>query len=297
MKKKTLTQVPLEVLVHLRYLYQDKGIRGKEILKMYPKLSKVTIYWHPKKLLADKTVDKRKHNHGKPRRISPWDKHLILHQTHILREQYGSFMIKRLRVTTEVKKDVSDKTVRHVLHGAGYRFLHSKKKGLLKKHDLKKRHKFAQKVAKMLTNKFWEEGISFYIDAAGFQDKHNPHVQARPIQTMTWWLKNEGWHPDCSAKGSYMGSGGRAAIFIVAIAHQKVLFYVKSMKAKLMETCSQISSKHTFKKLSVDAGFQKAKGFFKMNVLYKTVKRQDKLWIQLEQSNLEYLVVQKILIL
>ena len=44
MKKKTLTQVPLEVFVHLRYLYQDKGIRRKEILRMYPKLSKATIY-------------------------------------------------------------------------------------------------------------------------------------------------------------------------------------------------------------------------------------------------------------
>ena len=45
-----------------------------------------------------------------------------------------------------------------------------------------------------------------------------------------------------------------------------------------METCSQISSKHSLKKLSVDAGFQKAKVFFKMDVLYKTVKRQDKFW-------------------
>ena len=38
MKKKTLTQVPLGVSVHLRYLYQDKAIRKKELLKMYPKL-------------------------------------------------------------------------------------------------------------------------------------------------------------------------------------------------------------------------------------------------------------------
>ena len=40
-----------------------------------------------------------------------------------------------------------------------------------------------------------------------------------------------------------------------------------------METCFQISSKHTFMKLSVDAGFQKKKGFFKVDVLYKTVKK------------------------
>ena len=71
MKKKTLTQVSLEVSVHLRYQYQDNGMRGKELLKMYPKLSKATIYHHTKKPVADKTVDNRKHNHGRPRKISP----------------------------------------------------------------------------------------------------------------------------------------------------------------------------------------------------------------------------------
>ena len=78
MKKKTLMQAPLEVSVHLRYFFQDKGIGGKELLKMYSKLSKVKIYRHAKKLLADKTVDKRKHNHSRPRKISPQEKHLIL---------------------------------------------------------------------------------------------------------------------------------------------------------------------------------------------------------------------------
>ena len=65
--------------------------------------------------------------------------------------------------------------MRRVLRGGGYRFLHSRKKGLLKKDDLKKRRKFACKFIKMLTDKFWEEGISFYIDAADFQHKYNPH--------------------------------------------------------------------------------------------------------------------------
>ena len=70
MKKKTLTQVPLEVSVHLRYLYQDKGMRGKEFLKVYSKVSEATIYCHAKKPVADKTVDNRKYNHGRPRKIS-----------------------------------------------------------------------------------------------------------------------------------------------------------------------------------------------------------------------------------
>ena len=37
------------VSIHLRYLYQDKGLRGKDLLKMYPKIPKATVYRHAKK--------------------------------------------------------------------------------------------------------------------------------------------------------------------------------------------------------------------------------------------------------
>ena len=43
------------------------------------------------------------------------------------------------------------------------------------------RRKFAREVTKMLTDKFCEEGVSFYIDAAGFSisttlmTRHNPY--------------------------------------------------------------------------------------------------------------------------
>ena len=57
---------------------------------LYPKLSKATIYCYVTKAVAD-TVDKGKHNHGRPRKISPRDKHLILRQISILREQYGFY--------------------------------------------------------------------------------------------------------------------------------------------------------------------------------------------------------------
>ena len=85
--------------------------------------------------MTDKTIDKRKHNHGRPKKISPRDKRLIFCQIPILREESGSFTTKRLRVSAGVRKDVSDQTVKRVLRGAGYRFLHSRKNGLLKKDD------------------------------------------------------------------------------------------------------------------------------------------------------------------
>ena len=71
---------------------------------MHPKLSKAIICRHAKKPVADKTVDNKKHNHGRRRKITPRDKPLILWQIPILREQYESFIIKRLRVSARVRK-------------------------------------------------------------------------------------------------------------------------------------------------------------------------------------------------
>ena len=86
-----------------------------------------------------------------------------------------------MRVSPGVRKDMSDETVRR---DTRYPFLLSSKKGLLKKDGLKKRQKFACRVTKMLTDKFWKEGISFYIDAAGFQHRYNPFVEVWSLQSM-----------------------------------------------------------------------------------------------------------------
>ena len=142
---------------------------------------------------------------------------------------------------------MSYETVTRVLRGGGYRIFHSGKKSLLKKEDFKNRHKLPSKVTKILTDKFWEGSISFYIDAAEFQYKYNPHDKVRSIRTMTWHLKNEGLHPHCTFKRSHVGSGGRVVYFILAIAHQKGVYKkgvyqkgVNSMKENLT-TCSQVS--------------------------------------------------------
>ena len=40
-----------------------------------------------------------------------------------------------------------------------------------------------------MTDKFQEEGISFYIDAADFQHYYNSHGEVQFMQTMVWQLK------------------------------------------------------------------------------------------------------------
>ncbi len=45
---KSKAYVPKETSIYMRYLFQDKGLRGDELLKRFPKYSKATIYRHAK---------------------------------------------------------------------------------------------------------------------------------------------------------------------------------------------------------------------------------------------------------
>ncbi len=68
---KSKAYFPKETSIYMRYLFQDKGLRGNELLKRFPKYSKATIYRHAKLPINDvATFDKRKHNKGRPRKLS-----------------------------------------------------------------------------------------------------------------------------------------------------------------------------------------------------------------------------------
>ena len=100
-----------------------------------------------------------------------------------------------------------------------------------------------------------------------------------------------------TAKESHVGSKGRVAHFIAAWAYQKSVVFCEQYEGKINgDMFSDFINTHfqeTFSRCRIPLG----KGFFKIDMLYKTVKRQDKLWRQLEQSNLAYFLVNQILIL
>ena len=55
----------------MRYLYHDKGLRGEALLKKFPKFSRRSIYRHASKPLgSEPTLNKRKFNAGRPRKLS-----------------------------------------------------------------------------------------------------------------------------------------------------------------------------------------------------------------------------------
>ena len=105
------------------------------------------------------------------------------------------------------KREVSCRTVQRFLHSNGYRYLNSRKKGVLLKTDFNKN--------------VWTEKIAFYLDGVSFIHKYNPYDQARAPKGKIWRKPQEGLDRGCTAKGAHCGSGGLLADFLVAISYGK----------------------------------------------------------------------------
>ena len=121
-----------------------------------------------------------------------------------LREEFGPFAIKRLRLVPGLGNKVCDETVSNLLKKKWYKFIHSRKKGLLKPKDLKERLKFSRKIKGMLKKNIWTEGISFYLDGVGYQDKYSPFDEVKSVKRMIWQHRSEGLDPLCTTKGSHV---------------------------------------------------------------------------------------------
>ena len=74
---------------------------------------------------------------------------------------------------------------------------------------------------------------AFYLDAAGFQHKYNPFDEARSTKTMAWRKRDEGLERNCTAKGSHVGSGGKVAHFMVAIAYTKGVIFCEQYTGRI----------------------------------------------------------------
>ena len=68
--KKQQEHIPLHASVRMRYIFQDKGARRKELLKSFPKYSCRSIYRHASKPFSYVENDKRKYNRGRPPKLS-----------------------------------------------------------------------------------------------------------------------------------------------------------------------------------------------------------------------------------
>ena len=216
-------RVPLSVSIHWRYLHQDLGLTCNQIMAMkkYKDYSKATICRHMKKPTDEEIEDGRKFNNGRPPKLTTREKRSILRESEKLRKSQGHYTIKRVMVNTGVHDKVCDETVRRVFRKAGLRYTHSRKKGVLKRADLRHRLVFARNVRKIAQEELWKKGIAFYLDGVGFTHKCNPMDQAMSPHTMAWRRPSDGLSFGRTAKGSHAGTGGRVAHFICAMAYNK----------------------------------------------------------------------------
>lgn len=206
----------------MRYLYQEKGVRGSQLLQAFPNYSKATIYRHVRLPIDnDDRHDKRKNNKGRPRKLSIREERILVRELRKLRTTIGYFCASRLRTAAGISPEVSLWTIRRALKRHGYSYLHSRKKGLLTQRDLRRRYRFACDIKRRLPGDFWQCGISFYFDATSFVHKTNPFDQARATKTMAWRRRGEGLALNCTSKGKKAGVEGKTAHFFVSIAYGK----------------------------------------------------------------------------
>ena len=86
---------------------------------------------------------------------------------------------------------------------------------------MKERLKLSRQIKGIFKKIIWTEGTSFYLDGGCYQHRYNPVDEAKSTKSMTWQQRTEGLDPLCKTKGSHTGSGGRIALFIVAILFNK----------------------------------------------------------------------------
>ena len=117
---------------------------------------------------------------GRPRKLTERQKHLITRSIVTLRTEEGNFSAACIMKQAGINNsEVSVRTVTRFLNEKGYYYLQARKKGLLKRDDLKTRLSFAKWCKKDLPENFWTEHLSFFLDGTGFAHKSNPCEQAR----------------------------------------------------------------------------------------------------------------------
>ena len=200
-------RIPCQHAAEIKAAYQIGKVRGKALLGMFPQYSKSTIYaYASEEFNSFKEADKRKNNPGRPRKLTIHDGRQIVRAVTKLRHTVGSFTSRKVQLEAGLGTQVSNRTIRRHLNKCGYKYLRSRKKGLLLKSDLRKRMRFCRKIKmRNLGSEFWQRGISMYLDGKGFQYKSNPHGEARAPKAREWRKESEGLDYGCVAKGRKEG--------------------------------------------------------------------------------------------
>ena len=110
---KSRKTVPVKASLYMRYLFQDKGVKGRQLLEAFPNYSKSTIYRHVKLPIDNcDQRDKRKYNKGRPRKLTDREERNLVRALQKLRATVGAFSAARLRTAAGISPEVSVWTIR-----------------------------------------------------------------------------------------------------------------------------------------------------------------------------------------
>ena len=253
LQKKTRQQITVEHSTQIRALYQVSNVRGKKLLDMFPQYNKAQVYVHAKKPINGETIfDKRKLNKGRPKKLNAQDSRSIQRTLLKLRKTEGTFTSKRIQLQAGVTH-VSNRTVIRNLNSSGYKYLQSRKKGLMTQNDLKLRLKYCKDIKKKkLGRDYWCNDIAFYLDGVGFEFKTNPRDQARAPRAREWRKPTEGLDINCVAKGKKEGCTN--AKFMVGISHGKGVLFCKQYFGAITGLKFRSIMRSTFKAAFIASG-------------------------------------------
>lgn len=185
--KKKWEKVSIRHTAEIAALHQKANVKTKELYDMYPQYSPRSIRRHAVKAFNEETHDRRKFNKGIPKLLTLRDKRIILRNIPKLRRREGNFTSKRLATVSGVVDKVKPKIFKAFLNDNGYKYLATRKKGLLKPKDLKTRKEFCRRILRrQLGLKLRTKGISMYVDGKGFAWKQSPKDQATAPKSKVW---------------------------------------------------------------------------------------------------------------
>jgi len=214
--------------LYLRMLHQENGVTKAELNRRYPQYATRSIYRHASKQIEEGPIVRKKSS-GRPKKLSARDERLVISTLKRLRKEVAGFTAKRIQEEANLTH-VSTRTIHRVLHRHGYKYLQSRKKGLVSAKDKRLRLAFARN-AKKFEEGFWRNKIKLYFDGVGFAHKGNPFAEARCTANMAWRKRKEGLQR--TTKGKKEGSGGKMANFFVGIAHGKGVVLCKQYEWKV----------------------------------------------------------------
>ena len=131
--KSIVNRVTSRQSASMNILHQENGLSIRQIYAKFPQFSLSTVFRHATKVGHERVKMKRKT--GRPRKVTERDERELLRVLKNLRQTNGCLTSRKLQVEAGLTH-LSNRTVRAILNKHGYKYLQSRRKGLLTNNDL-----------------------------------------------------------------------------------------------------------------------------------------------------------------